>query len=138
MARFTYDGLSVEAGGMAGLGRDAIRRIVEAGADAAVEHMRARIREKHYGQGDMESGVAKGEYKESLDGGSQVVYPQGTDRKGVDNALKAFVINYGRGGTRKKGKMGDRFIDRDPDAERIVTEAMARESERVMAEAGAE
>lgn len=135
MARFTYDGLTVGAAGLDGMGRDRIRRIVEAGADAAVEHMRERIDEMHRIEGDMRDGVAKGQYRETLGGGSMDVYPQGTDRKGVDNALKAFVINYGRGGTRKrKSKLGDHFIDRDTAAEEIVLAAMQRETEAVMAE----
>jgi len=137
VARFTYDAGTVRAEGLEQLGRPMIRRIVEAGADAAVEHMRQRITELHRRTGDMAESVAKAEYKETLGGGSQLVYPQGADRRGVDNAKKAFVINYGRGGTRKKGKMGDHFIDRDPDAERIVREAMERESDRAMREAGA-
>ena len=134
MARFTYDAGTAGAAGLEGMGRDRIRRIVEAGADAAAEHMRERILETHTRTGDMARSVAKGEYREVLGGGSMTVYPQGPDRKGADNTQKAFVINYGRGGTRKKGRMGDHFIDRDTAAEDIVIAAMQRETEAAMAE----
>ena len=141
MARFTYDAGTVAAEGLEKLGRPMIRRIVEAGADAAVEHMRQRITELHRRTGDMAESVAKAEYKETLGGGSQLVYPQGADRRGVDNAKKAYVINYGRGKKQNRdgsrSRMGDHFIDRDPDVERIVREAMERESDRAMSEAGA-
>lgn len=141
VARFTYDEGTVSAEGLGALGRDAIRRVVEAGADAAVERMRARIVSMHPGEGYMERSVAKTEYRETLGGGHISVYPQGPDARGTDNTVKAFVVNYGRG--RKKNrdgsrsKMGDHFIDRDPDVERIVQEAMEREAERAMSEAGA-
>ena len=138
MARFSYDGgIKAAADGLDGMGRPMIKRIVEAGADAAVEHMRSRIEALHTRTGDMARSVGKKEYRETLGGGSQEVYPLETDRRGTQNATKAYVISYGRGGTRKKGRMGDHFIDRDPDAERIVIEAMQRESERCMAEMGA-
>lgn len=137
MARFTFEADTVRAEGLEQLGRPMIRRIVEAGADAAIEHMRGRIESMHTQTGEMAGSVGKAEYVETLGGGSQLVYPLDSDRKGVRNALKAYVINYGRGGTRKKGKMGDHFIDRDPDAERVVIEAMERESERAMTEIGA-
>ena len=48
--------------------------------------------------------------------------------------MKAYVINYGRGGTRKNGKMGDHFIDRDPYVDDIVSAAMDRESDRIISE----
>ena len=116
------------------LGRPVIRRIVEAGADAAVDHMRERINEMHRRTGDMAGGVAKSKYIETIDGGRDEVYPQGEDRHGERNATKAYVINYGRGGTRKKGRMRDHFIDRDPYVDDIVGAAMDRESDRIIAE----
>ena len=116
------------------LGRPQIRRIVEAGADVAVSHMSERIAKLHRLTGDMAEGVRKGEYRESVGGGSQVVYPQGTDRHGTENALKAFVINYGRGGTRRRGRMGDRFMTRDPEIDGKVADAMQAESDRIVDE----
>lgn len=141
MARFTFEADTVRAEGLEQLGRPMIRRIVEAGADAAIEHMRGRIESMHMQTGEMAGSVGKAEYVETLGGGSQLVYPLDVDRKGVRNALKAYVINYGRGKKQNKdgsrSRMGDHFIDRDPDVERIVREAMERESDRAMREAGA-
>lgn len=134
MARYSFDGVTAAADGLGMLDRPMIRRIVEAGADAAVDHLRSRIEELHYGEGYMARSVGKDEYRETVGGGSMDVFPLDSDPRGVRNALKAYVINYGRGGTRKKGRMGDHFIDRDTAAEEIVLAAMQRETEAVMAE----
>jgi len=144
MARFTYEGQTVEASGLAYMTRDDIRGIVMAGADAAVERMKQRIRIMHRINGDMEEGVEATEYRETLGGGYASVYPQGTDRKGASNTIKAYVINYGRGRTRRpKGKpsraktnFGDHFISDDPEVERIVQEAMEEEFDRRMVARG--
>lgn len=137
MARFRWEGEG-EAGEMlAKMGRPVIKRIVEAVADAAVSHMQERINSMHRITGDMAAGVKKAGFVETLGGGSEDVYPQDNDRFGTRNATKAYVINYGRGGTRRQGKMGDRFIDRDPDVEKIVHGAMQAESDRILTEIGA-
>ena len=134
MARFSFDGVEACAGGLEAIGRPQIRRIGEVGADAAIDRMKNRINDLHYGYGDMYRSVDRGEYKETIGGGSQVVYPQGDDRKGERNATKAFVINYGRGGARKTPHMRDHFISDDSAAEEIVQGAMEREYDRIMAE----
>ena len=136
MARFEFDGTRVCADQLNGMGRPQIRRIVEAGADAAIKRMKERIDTLHRvrSTGDMYESVDRGKYEETLGGGSQVVYPQGNDRKGERNAMKAFVINYGRGGARKTKHMRDYFITKDTAVEGIVQDAMAREYDRIMAE----
>ena len=90
---------------------------------------------QHIRTGDMVGSIGPNEYRETLGGGSQDVYPQGDDRFGVRNATKAYVINYGRGGTRKAGRMGDRFITGNKSkTEQAVLEAMQAESDRLVAE----
>lgn len=138
MAKLRIDGLDVaEQQVLKGLDRGQIRQIVEAGAAAAVKRMDENARARsHVRTGDMVAAIRGGEYRETMDGGAINVYPQDYDRKGVGNALKAFVINYGRGGTRRKGKMGDKFITGDEArAEELVTQAMQAEADRLLADA---
>ena len=68
------------------------------------------------------------------EGGAEiVVYPRDTDRKGVRNATKAYVINYGRG--KRRGKLGDRFITgKLQQTEEKVFQAMQAESDRILDE----
>ena len=119
-----------------GIGREGIRRILEAGAAAAVDDMRkAIIDARHVRTGDMRDSVRAGEYHETLGGGSISVYPQDEDRHGVANAKKAFVINYGRGKKKAGSKMGDKFITgRLSETEQVVRAAMEAEAERLMSE----
>lgn len=134
MARFRWQGDGEAEKQIRKLGRPVIKRIVEAGADAAVDRMKQRISMMHRATGDMAEGVKKSNYIETVGGGSQDVYPQGEDRKGVRNATKAYVINYGRGGTRHRGKMGDKFITGDSAADEIIQRAMQAESDRILSE----
>lgn len=119
MAKMTIDGMDELAGKLeaveTGMRRTGIRRIVEAGAKAAAEDMGKNIQTYHHIRtGTMLRNVGGAEYKETFDGGSMNVYPLGSDSRGVSNALKAYVINYGRGGNpTRKGKpnrTGDKFI----------------------------
>lgn len=116
------------------LNRGNVRRIVEAGARKDVDEWRRNITDaRHVRTGSMLENVRPAEYHEILGGGEQNVYPQGEDRKGVGNALKAFVINYGRG--RRSRRMGDRFITRAEDKiEAAVQAAMEAESDRILDE----
>lgn len=121
--------------------RSAIRSIVDAGAEAAAERMRENIRKhEHVRTSDMLDAVRATEYHEFYGGGAEDVYPQGLDRKGVRNAEKAYVINYGRGTRRrtkkgKKSRMGDKFITADEaQAEEIVYDAMQAEADRLAEE----
>ena len=122
------------------MGRPMIRQIVEAGAKAA-EQLMAENTEKarHVRTGDMLGSIGENEYREFLGGGSVEVYPQGDDRKGVRNATKAYVINYGKGRKitkrKKPNKTGDKFITgNESKAEEIVVQAMQAESDRLIAE----
>lgn len=116
------------------LTRDMKRKVVEAGAAAAVRVMRERTRQAgHVRTGDMLESIAPSEYRDTLEGGEMVVYPQGTDRKGVANAMKAYVINYGRG--KKTRRMGDKFITGNMrQVEAAIEAAMDAETERLLSE----
>lgn len=122
--------------------RSMIKKIVMAGADAAIVEYKRQIQQAHHVRtGEMLESVGPGKYKESLGGGEVSVYPQGYDHKGVANAVKAYVINYGRGkpdGKRKrshKRKMGDKFITKNQSKiEAVTLAAMAAEQDRLIAE----
>ena len=122
------------------MGRTMIRQIVEAGAKAAEKRMAENTeKRRHTRTGDMLESIGENEYREFLGGGSVDVYPQGDDRKGVRNATKAYVINYGKGKNptkrKKPNKTGDKFITGDEEkAEALVYEAMQAESDRLIAE----
>ena len=131
------------------LDRKNVRRIVEAGARKDVEEWRSNITAaRHVRTGSMLKNVRPAEYHEFLGGGEMSVYPQGNDGKGVGNAMKAFVINYGRKGRMVKTKRGDnRYIrDRFPGdkfitskqtetaTEQAVKQAMQDESDRIIEE----
>lgn len=47
--------------------------------------------------------------KLDLGSASVEIYPRGNDRRGVRNAQKAYVINYGYRG-KKTEKTGDKFV----------------------------
>lgn len=136
MAQMTIDvnGFDRIEASFDGMGRGMIRKIVEAGAAAAVEEMRKNTTEAHHVRtGSMLAGVRAGEYHETLGGGYMAVYPQGTDAHGVSNTLKAFVINYGRGKKKPGSRMGDKFITgKDSKTEAIVKAAMQAEADRLM------
>lgn len=134
MARMDVDGLEALDAQLGKLGLPVIRRLVEAGARADEDEWRANIRlAGHIRTGSMLENVRPAEYRETLGGGEMSVYPQGEDRKGTGNALKAFVINYGRG--KRSGKMGDRFITaKEQQTEERVFEAMQAESDRILDE----
>ena len=138
MATMRVDGFEITEQRLGRMGKPMIRRIVEAGAAAADRVMRENIEERHHVRtGDMLESVGMNEYREILGGGSVDVYPQGDDRHGARNATKAYVINYGRGGTKRRGKMGDRFITAPGQSlktEQAVKEAMQAESDRLIDE----
>jgi hypothetical protein len=127
------------------MGRPMIRQIVEAGAKAAEKVMADATEEKgHIRTGEMMRSIGTNEYREFLGGGSVDVYPQGDDSKGVRNALKAYVTNYGKGrrpNTKwprkhpRKNRTGDKFITgNEGKTEAAVTEAMQAESNRLVDE----
>lgn len=108
------------------------KRIVEAGSAAAVKELQSRTAAaRHIMTGEMQASFAPGLYHEDIDKCWQDVYPQGYDARGVDNAKKAFVINYGRGG-KKTRKTGDKFITgKTKTMEDAVSAAMQAEAERI-------
>ena len=113
-----------------GVRRDVIRQVVQAGADKYAEILKNEIQvRRHVVTGSMANNVKAGKYYETVGGGYMYVYPQGGDNRGIDNAKKAFIINYGRGG-RKTAKTGDRFITNlERTAEDPVQNAMAEKFE---------
>jgi hypothetical protein len=140
MARFTVNGVELVEQQLNGLGRPMIRKIVEAGAGAAEKRMAENVRLRmHIRNSDMLESIGNNGIREFLNAASTDVYPQGDDRKGVRNATKAYVINYGKGKNptkrKKPNKTGDKFITGDEEkAEALVYEAMQAESDRLIAE----
>ena len=136
MAKLTVngiEGLEARLGGLAS--RDAARRIVAAGAEVCARILSERTGQKrHVVTGSMAGNIRPGKYHEDLDVCWQDVYPQGNDGRGVSNAVKAFVINYGRGGKRT-AKTGDKFITgKNRELQDEVSRAMQAEAARILQE----
>lgn len=112
--------------------RESLRRILEAGTKRCIDQLQARTRERHHiVTGSMMESISGSRVHEDLGSVWQYVYPQGPDRNGKDNAVKAFVINYGRGG-RKTRKTGDKFLTgKKNDLQSVVSSAMAAEADKV-------
>ena len=143
MAKMRVSGAELEL--RENLSRDMIRRMVEAGGKVADDRMKAATRaHMHVRTGDMLEAIKPTPYREWFGGGATEVYPQGDDRKGVRNATKAYVINYGKGQRpltkwpKKRpriNKTGDKFITgNEGKTEQAVMEAMQAESDRLLAE----
>lgn len=134
MAKMRVSGAELEL--KENLSRGMIRRMVEAGGKVADDRMKAATRaHMHVRTGDMLEAIKPTPYREWFGGGATEVYPQGDDRKGVRNATKAYVINYGRGRRKRNGKMGDKFITNDEKAtEEAVRQAMEAENGRLIEE----
>ena len=115
------------------MSRDAVRRIVMAGAEACVEATKTNVQQyRHVVTGNMMQGVQPGKYHEDLGSGWVEVYPQGYDSRGISNAKKAFVINYGYGG-RRTDRTGDKFITGNKTTmQDVVSKAMQAESDRLV------
>ena len=119
--------------------REMIKSITMAGAKAAEKRMRENTeKRRHVRNSDMLDAISDNGYREWLRGGSTEVYPQGEDRKGVRNATKAYVINYGKGRRpitkrKKPNRTGDKFITGDEkNTEEAVYQAMQAESDRLI------
>lgn len=136
MAKLEYKGFEVLQNQIAQLSRTTIRRLVEAGANALIESTQESIESHHHVvTGTMKTSVKAGEYHETLGGGWMDVYPQGDDPRGVSQAKKAFVINYGYGG-RKTAKTGDKFITgQRRQRASAINLAMEMENEKIIKEA---
>lgn len=135
MAKFEYSGTEELETRLAEMDKHMIKGIVMAGADACSREMQAMIGAyRHVRTGSMQQNVAPAKYHEDLNSGWVDVYPQGNDSRGVSNAKKAFVINYGYGG-RKTKRTGDKFITGNKKRmEQGVFTAMQAESDRQIAE----
>lgn len=136
MAKLEYKGFEVLQNQIAQLSRTTIRRLVEAGANALIESTQESIESYHHVvTGTMKTSVKAGKYHETLGGGWMDVYPQGDDPRGVSQAKKAFVINYGYGG-RKTEKTGDKFITgQRRQRASAINLAMEMENEKIIKEA---
>lgn len=133
VARCEYNGGEAFDNALTKLGRDGIRQIVMAGAEACIGETQKTISDtRHVVTGSMMASVKPGRYREDVGSGSVEVYPQGEDSRGISNAVKAFVINYGRGG-RRTAKTGDKFITGHKATMReVVSRAMQAESDRLV------
>ncbi len=115
------DALTAELGRLANaVGGDLTERMLDAGAEAAAEDWKEGISEAgHIDSGEMLKSVAPAPVTGK---GRREVYPLGTDSKGVRNAEKAYILNYGTSKRR-----GDRFVDKiQKNAETDCYKAMAR------------
>lgn len=79
----------------------AARAMLTAGANEFQrEWINAAARHKHVQTGDMKDSVTSTSIS-SEDGALETsIYPKGTDRKNVSNAVKAYVLHWGRFGKR--------------------------------------
>lgn len=133
MARCEYDGFERIDGVLTRLSRDAIREVVMAGAEACIEETKKNVQQyRHIVTGSMMEGVAAGKYHEDIGSGWVEVYPQGEDSRGISNAKKAFVINYGYG-KRRTEKTGDKFITGHTQTMHdVVAAAMRKKSDEII------
>ena len=77
----------------------AVPDMIQAGADELIKAEQEEIeRLKLVDTGDMKKSVKATKIRNTDSGGFVEVYPQGKDRKGVSNATKAFVAQYGKSG----------------------------------------
>lgn len=116
MARFDMSGLEDVIRDMERMGEksgDVAKAMLFAGAEKVKSAWRSAV-ESHglVDTGDMLESIGyKRNPKKVGDDISVEIYPQGTDRKGVRNAEKAFILHYGTSSRR-----GTRFVD---DADRM-------------------
>lgn len=77
----------------------AVPDMIQAGANELIKAEQEEIeRLKLVDTGDMKKSVKATKIRKTDSGGFVEVYPQGKDRKGVSNATKAFVAQYGKSG----------------------------------------
>lgn len=112
------------------LGRNGIRRIVEAGGRSVAADMQRITGETHRGEtGVLMRSARGGRIYEGLGSASQFIDFEGDHGTGITNHDLAYILDNGRGG------QGDRFIT---GAERLMEKnaiaAMQAESDRMLAE----
>ena len=131
MAKFVYDTSGIEDKLGALNSRENIRRIVEAGSKAAIAALKRRTQEhRHVVTGEMEASISAGPLHEDLGSAWQYVYPG--DGGQDENTVKAYVINYGRGGKRT-AKTGDKFLTGNKkELDEAVSAAMQAEADRIL------
>ncbi len=130
MAKMSVAGLEMAAGQLEKMGRAGIRRIVEAGSQAAALAMRNAIRTAgHVRNGDLMSSVAPGKLYEELNAATQIVRPQGMTPKGdISEEDIAWILD-------NDPVRGDKFLRRAwDDIQKAGEDAMAAEADRVLAE----
>lgn len=112
MARFETEGLEkliadITAAGE-GMGELADTILMAMAAEVAVAWQEAAGEAGHRDTGDMIKSIGYPRKPKVIDDVKTIdIYPQGTDRKGVRNAEKAFILHYGT--SRRKGS---HFVDR--------------------------
>ena len=76
---------------------EAIPEMLNAGADILIKAQKSEVQSmKLVDTGDMMKSIKGDKIKKDKDGNSYIdVYPKGKDRKGVRNAEKAFIAEYG-------------------------------------------
>lgn len=145
MARMTVDGAEFITEKMGRLSRETIKSITMAGAKAAEKRMADNTKKRqHVRTGDMLGSIGNTGYTEFYQGGSTWVYPQGEDSRGVRNATKAYVTNYGKGQrpytkrpkrNPQRNRTGDKYITGDEkNTEQAVQAAMQEECDRLSEE----
>lgn len=103
------------------------KKMLEDGSKVLQKEMKKVIEEKgHVVSRDMMNSVTAGPVREDVDGSSIEVYPQGYDRRGVSNEMKAkLIINgYYHVASSRSQRKKDNFLDkkfRDKCAPRIVS-----------------
>ncbi len=143
MARVS--GTEISTDFLGSLERDAVKRIVMAGAEALVEETRREIDQYHHVvTGSMRDNVQATGYREWMGGGAAEVYPQGADSRGNDDAQKAFIIDRGigrkpttkRSHGKQRNKTGGHFLTQKTrkEAEEVTVRAMEAEYDRIIAE----
>lgn len=134
MARFKVDGLDdlldrLTAAGEA-LNGDTADRMLMAGAEQVrVAWRNSAEAHEHRDTGDMIDAIGYPRAPSDVGGVRSIdIYPQGTDRKGVRNAEKAFLLHYGT----SKIPASHWVDDADRECDRTVIPAMAAEFDAAM------
>lgn len=107
-----------------------VQDMLDAGADAAVDVWKDAITESgHIKTGAMLNSVGA-KLPKNKNPLAREIYPQGTDKNGMRNAHKAYILNYGDG---KRGRIaGDDFIGKayeEMDAKVYAAEMQVYEDE---------
>lgn len=106
--------------------------ILKAGAERMAEAWKIGAQSHRGKTGSMQANIGPGKYTVDIDSASVAVYPQGADPRGVSNAAKAYIINYGYGG-RKTKKTGDKWVNKaEAAAEDSAHELMGAKYEEIL------